>query len=239
MNDFKTISIKYNATKEQIEAEIGTEKITVPYIGRLDKIRQSNLENAVANISVHECGHAVVYMLLMNMAPLQLKSKIANSYAGGFTFPHDIHETKENLINKIKIYLAGGLAEELVFGEQKASVGRSHDREQATVLSADYIRRYGFDDEFHAVYSLDNYPYRMEMKVTDTDIEKMIARLVAETKELIMLNLDLLKDLSRILANKGSLDAAEVVVIAKKHGLNPMIKEEGYLHIYDYKSKLD
>jgi len=238
MHNHQKIDLKYNSSLKQIEAIIGNEKQNIPYQGRLDKIRQSAKENLVANISVHESGHAIVYILLFKIAPLQLKSKIASSYAGGFTFPHDIHETRENLINKIKIYLAGGVAEEMIFGEGNASVGRSHDREQVTMLAADYIRRYGFDDEFQAVYALDFYPYRMEMNATDVDIEKMIAKLVAETSELLVQHLDLLKEMSILLAQKGSLETDEILGIVKKYKLPIEAREEGYFHIFDYAQKL-
>jgi hypothetical protein len=236
--EVKNIELDYNEKNKSIDAFVGKEKVSIPYIGRIDKIRQSNQENVVANISVHESGHALVYMILLEMAPLQLKSKIASSYAGGFTFPHQIHDTKENIINKIKIYLAGGIAEELIFGKSKASIGRSHDREQATILATDYIRRYGFDDEFHAVYSIDAYAYKLESSVTDTDIEKMIAHLVAETKEILIQHLHLLKDLSSELMKTGSLEALEIVTIAKRNKINVLSKPEGYLHIFDYKNKL-
>jgi hypothetical protein len=234
----KTIKIDYNLERQVIEATIGKKTLTIPYIGRIDKIRQSNEDSVVANISVHECGHAIAYLLLTGIAPLQLKSKIASSYAGGFTFPHQIHETKENIVKKIKIYLAGGIAEEIVFGEQNASIGRSHDREQVTILATDYIRKYGFDDEFHAVYSIDIYPYKFDTSVTDTDIEKMIARLVAETKELLIQNIVLLKIMSKQLATKGSLEADEIAQIAKDYKLKINQKEEGYLHIFDYNKKM-
>ena len=238
MNNETKIEVDYDKKEQKIVAKLGEKIIEIPYIGTIDKIRQSNEEDTVANISVHECGHAVVYMALMGMAPLQLKSKIASSYAAGFTFPHQIHETKENIINKIKIYLAGGIAEEVVFGKQFASVGRWHDREQATVLAIDYVRKYGFDDEFQSVYNLDSYPYKMDLTVTDIDVEKMIARLVGETKEALSQHHDLLRDLSIELCLKGSMDGQEVAAVAKRHKLNVLVKEEGYLHITDYKNKL-
>lgn len=238
MSNAKKISIDYDIIGKKIIAIVGNKKVEIPYVGRIDKIRQSNEADAVANISVHECGHAIVYMLLMGMAPLQLKSKLASSYAAGFTFPHQIHETKENIINKIKIYLAGGLAEELIFGKNHASIGRSHDREQATALAIEFIRKYGFDDEFQAVYTLDAPPYAMDKKVTDMDVEKMITHLVSDTKELLNTNLALLKELANTLCIKGSMEAKEVAAIAKKHKVSVSVKEEGYLHIPGYMKKL-
>jgi Peptidase family M41/ATPase family associated with various cellular activities (AAA) len=238
MTDAKNVSIDYDFKAQNIVASVAQKQLKIPYVGRIDKIRQSNEEDAVANISVHECGHAVVYMALMGMAPLQLKSKIASSYAGGFTFPHQIHDTRENIVNKIKIYLAGGIAEELIFGKQDASVGRWLDREQATVLAIEYVRKYGFDDEFQSVYNMEHYPHRMDISVTDTDVEKMLARLVSETRDILNQHNALLRDLSIELCMKGSMEAQEVAAVAKRHQLNVLVKEEGYLHIAQYKKKL-
>jgi hypothetical protein len=237
MSGLNKIDIDYDFESKKIIALVGTKKVEIEYVGKIDKIRQSNEVDAVANISVHECGHAIVYMTLMGMAPLQLKSKVASSYAGGFTFPHQIHETKVNILNKIKIYLAGGLAEEIVFGKPFASIGRSHDREQATILAIDYIRKYGFDDEFQANYTLEG-AYILDRKVTDMDIEKMITHLVSDTKEILGLHRELLRDLSIELCIKGSLEAKELAQFARKYKLNAAVKEEGFLHIADYNKKL-
>jgi Peptidase family M41/ATPase family associated with various cellular activities (AAA)/C-terminal, D2-small domain, of ClpB protein len=228
-----TIDIAYDFDRAEIIAKIGAIAQHMPFTGRIDKIRESNLQDTIANISVHEAGHAVAYMVLFGLAPLQLKSRLASSYAGGFTFPHQIYETRDSLIKKLKIYLAGGIAEEVIFGKSLASIGRSHDREQATVLAIDYIRKYGFDEEFQAIYTLE-YGYSMDKSATDIDIEKMIARLVAETQELLTLHKSLLQALALKLAAAGSLDAPEVAAIGAEHGVEAAVKAEGYLQIASY-----
>ncbi len=233
----KNISIAYNPTKSCIECKIESKSIIVPFVGKMDKIRQSNIEDTVANISVHESGHAVVYMLLFGLAPLQLKSKIASSYAGGFTFPHTIHKTKENIIKEIKVLLAGGIAEEIVFGINNASIGRNNDRERVTSLAIDYVRRYGFDDEFHANYMLE-MTYSMDHKVTDVDVEKMISRLVAETNQLLGQHKSLLLEISKELTTNGSMESIEVANIGKKYGIKADTKSEDYLEIYSYSKDL-
>jgi hypothetical protein len=232
-----TIDIVYSEQQQRIVATIGKKKVEIPYVGRIDKIRQSNVEDVVANISVHECGHAIAYMVLFGMAPLQLKSKVASSYAGGFTFPHQIHETQDNIIKKVKIYLAGGIAEEIIFGKHNASIGRSHDRQEATTLVIDFVRKYGFDAEFQAHYGLE-YVYAMDKSITDVDVEKMITRLVGETKELLSQHLELLRILSIELRLKGSLEAKEVGAIAKAYKLPVQVKEEGFLQISEYEKML-
>jgi hypothetical protein len=229
----KYIDISYDFVKSQINAQIGYQLEEIPFVGRIDKIRESNLRETIVNISVHESGHAVAYMVLFGLAPLQLKSKLASSYAGGFTFPHQIYETKENLIRQIKIYLAGGLAEEIIFGDNLASVGRIHDREQATKIAIDYIRRYGFDAGFQANYTLE-YGHSMEMKATDLDVEKMVARMASATRELLSSHQSLLQELSWRLAATGSLAATEVAAIGIKYGVPVIVEAEGFLKIPTY-----
>lgn len=239
MNDETKIKVKYDEKTKEIVAKIGKKREErIAYVGRIDRIRESNIKDTVANISVHEAGHAVVYMVLTKMAPLQLKSKIASSYAGGFTFPHQIHETKENIIAKIKIFLAGGIAEEIIFGDNNASVGRNNDREQATTLALDYIRRYGFDERFQANYTLE-YGYKMQKNVTDKDTEKMLATLVKETQELLNDHKPLLMALSKALYKKGSMEAAEVAAIAQLFDVTAHIKSEGFLYINNYQAQLE
>ncbi len=189
MTDANLISISYDPQKSLLSASLtpavtpGGKKpgksakpgkprlIERPYVGRLDKVRDRNLADVVANVSVHEAGHAVAYAVLFGLAPLQLTAKVASSYASGFTFPHDVHETKNQLLSKIKVLLAGGLAEEVVFGDGNATTGRSADREQATSITLDFVRKYGFDREFQAHYGMEG-AWVMDKSVTDLECGK-------------------------------------------------------------------
>lgn len=236
-DDCYALSLDYDNTRQRIVATIGQRTMEIPFVGRMDKIRHGNLDNVVANVSVHEAGHAVAYVALFGLAPLQLKSKVASSYASGFTFPHEIYETKEHMVHKATVFLAGGIAEELVFGEANATVGRSNDREQATMLLMDYIRRYGFDERYQANYSLE-YGHAMDKFATDKDVENMMAGLVADTRVLLTTHRDFLLGLSRELHSRGSLEAKDVAAVAAGFGLTAEIREEGYLHLPDYRGKM-
>jgi Peptidase family M41/ATPase family associated with various cellular activities (AAA) len=228
------ILIDYDFEGKKIVAKVGKGKIVeIPYVGRVDKIRQANIDDVVANVSVHESGHAVVYGVLLGLAPLQLKSKVASNYVGGFTFPHQIHQTKQTMIDKIKIYLAGGLAEDLVFGEGNATIGRHNDRWEVSNLAMDYIRKYGFVEKYQAYYS-NNPTAPMDVFITDKAVEEMIQNLVVETRQILEANKPFLLDLSRQLHTAGSLKANEVAEIAKQYGLDLKIQEESHLHIANY-----
>ncbi len=233
LNQHNQIRIAYDFQQSEIVATIGELTQRIGFTGCIDQIRQRNLQDAVTNISVHEAGHAVAYMVLFGLAPLQLQSKLADSYAAGFTFPHQIHETRDTLVSKIKIYLAGGLAEEQIFGAGLASIGRNHDREQVTILATEYIRRYGFDSRFQANYAL-NDGYELNKFATDRPIETMISQLVEATKTLLKQHEPLLRTLALALAANGHLSATTAAAIAQQHQLTVQVREEGFLHIPNY-----
>lgn len=239
MGNLMHIAMDYDFEKKKIIARLaGKRIIELDYVGKIDQIRQDNSPDMVANIAVHESGHAIVYGILLGLAPLQLKSRVASRYAQGFSFPHLIHLSKENIISKIKVFLAGGIAEEIVFGEDKATISRSFDREEATSMIMEYIRKYGFDKNFQAYYAHSG-PYSMELSVTDWAIEKMIRDLAKETRELLERNQDFLIALSKELALKGSLKPLEVVLIANKFGHDFEVKEENYMHLAGYEELLN
>ncbi len=239
LGDAEEIALDYDEAREEIVATLADScEIRLPFVGRMDKIRDSVHTDMVLNVSVHEAGHALAYVVLFGLAPLQLKSRLANSYAEGFTFPHEIYLTRESMVQKIMVYLAGGLAEEILFGPGHATIGRSHDREQATRLAVDYIRGYGFDENFQASYLLEDGEYAMNRHVTDEAIETMIAGLVDKTRQILHQHQPFLLALTNTLAASGSLEAVEVADIAARFGLSAVVREEGYLHLPPYSAML-
>jgi Peptidase family M41 len=237
MHDCSEISMRYDATQHVLLSEVGGEVRRLPYSGRIDRIRDDALVDKVANVAVHEAGHALVYGLLFGLAPLQLTARVASTYVGGFTFPHQIYETSESLLHQVKVLLAGGLAEEIVFGAELASVGRNSDRERATEIIIDFVRRYGFDREFQANYMLD-LAYAMDRSVPEPDIEKMMTRLVAETKQLLSEHRALLTSLGGRLAAAGALNATDVAGVMAKHGVTAEVRPEGYQWLPAYQRQL-
>ncbi len=240
MNRRNEITVDYNFKVKRIEATFtdGSAKMLIPFVGRIDRVREDNLADAVANVSVHEAGHAVAYGVLFGLAPLQLKSKVASNYVGGFTFPHQIHNTKGSMTDRIKILLAGGLAEELVFGERNATTGRQHDRYEATSLAVDYIRKYGFEEQFQTFY-VEDQRLDINTEVTNAHIELLMQKLVAETRMLLAQHEPFLLDLSRRLQQEGNIKAKEVAQIALTHGLTLEIRPEEHQHIAGYDKLLN
>ncbi len=239
MNGKTKISIDYAPKSNKLTAKFDDKTgVDLKYIGRVDRIRQETQADSLANISVHEAGHAVVYGVLFGLSPLQLKSRVASSMVGGFTFPHQIHSTRQRILDKIKVYLAGGLAEELVFGEGNATTGRSSDRMEATFLAAEFVRNHGFLPQFQAVYSL-SPAAAMKVDVTDSAIEAMLQELAAETRALLDTHKDFLLDLSKQLRVGGDLNTKEVAAIAAKYGVMLKVMPEAHLAIPEYQNMLN
>lgn len=234
-----SIALRYDSSAKQIVAQVGEQEIKLAFEGRIDQIRASNQAAATANISVHEAGHAVLYMVLFKLVPMQLQSRIANSYAGGFTFPHQIYRTKQTMLDMIKIFLAGGLAEELIFGANEASIGRSQDREEASIIALDYMRRYGFDDGFQACYVMEDHAHRMKKEVTDAAVEQMIVAQVEVARSLLLKHEQLLVELAQKLSLTGKLEVQVIADIARAHGLEVSVQDENYLHVPAYDKQLD
>lgn len=233
------ISMDYATKSNKLTAKFDDSKgIELKYVGRVDRIRQETQADNLANISVHEAGHAVVYGVLFGLSPLQLKSRVASSMVGGFTFPHQIHSTRQRILDKIKVYLAGGLAEELIFGAANATTGRSSDRMEATFLAVEFVRNYGFLPQFQALYSLNpNAP--MKIDVTDGAVELMLQELAAETVALLETHKDFLLDLSKRLRTAGNLHTKEVAETAAKYGLTLKVMPEAHLAVPDYQNMLN
>ncbi len=234
MDNLMHVKMDYDTKKQELVASLaGIREIRLPYIGKIDQIRKDNTKAMVANISVHEAGHAIVYGLLFGLASLQLKSRVSTNYASGFNFPHQIQFTKESILQKVKVYLAGNIAEELIFGDQNLTIAGSFDNEDATCLVIDYLRKYGFDENFKAYYALGG-AYTMESSITDWFTEKMIRNLGDEVRNLLIDNKQFLISLAQQLADKGSLKPEEIAQIASQFGHTFEVQNENYFKIVAY-----
>ena len=114
--------------------------------------------------------------------------------------------------------------------------GRKIDEVQVQNHTRD-TRDCGFEHDFELDHPLLD-AYFMDKTVTDTDVEKMISRFCAETRELLGEHRELLRHLGIELSLKGSLEAPEIAAIGAKFKLPVLVKEEGLLHIFGYEEVL-
>lgn len=102
-------------------------------------------------VAYHEVGHAIVTALSKDTEPVQKITIVPRTMGAlGYTLQTPEEEkylqTKEELLAKIRTYMAGRAAEMLVF--DSATSGAANDIEQATNVATAMIARFGMSERF-------------------------------------------------------------------------------------------
>ncbi len=96
----------------------------------------------------HESGHAIVTHFLPHTDPVHRISIVSRGMALGYTLVppsrDQLHETKNQLLERITVMLGGRAAEELIFNE--ITTGAANDFDQATRLARLMVVEYGMSD---------------------------------------------------------------------------------------------
>lgn len=100
----------------------------------LSKLRETQKDDLQAITAVHESGHALLSVFLLNTLPDYVFSKTADANILGFvqTKPLGKFISKKQIISRIAVYLGGMAAEQIVFGEENKTTGSESDLEMAT-----------------------------------------------------------------------------------------------------------
>src|ERR671937_717225 len=118
-------------------------------------------------LAYHEAGHAVMSYLMGELMPLQKVSIVGRGEALGYAYYLPTEDryvrTKEELIDSMKITLAGRAAEHVVFG--RISTGAADDLEKVTDLARAMVFEYGMADVVTSrTMRADNYALSEETK---------------------------------------------------------------------------
>jgi cell division protease FtsH len=93
----------------------------------------------------HEAGHALVARMLPNADPVRKVSIVARGMMGGYTrvVPDEdrLFKTKAQFEDELAVYMAGHVAEDMVFEEQ--STGAANDIDRATGLARRMVTEFG------------------------------------------------------------------------------------------------
>src|SRR5215208_5962669 len=99
-------------------------------------------------LAYHEAGHALMSHLMGEIAPVQKVTIVSRGAALGYTLnlpTEDRYmESKEELIDMLKIALAGRAAEQVVFG--RVTNGAASDLEKATAIARSLVFEWGMAD---------------------------------------------------------------------------------------------
>lgn len=165
-----------------------------------------------------------MYALLKGTSPHETKSNAA-SYEGGYVLPSinehstDISALAE-LENDIQVFLAGKVAEIVVFGKEHQSDGCGSDIRNATRLASNIIRVYGMKDTIGRIDTEGEHTFWItSLAETDNKVEQILANAMERTKKLIIENKGMLAAITDKLIEGETITHAQ---------MNQMFIENGY-----------
>ncbi len=216
--------------RDEILQEDLMESVEVVIAGKEKKDRiMSDKEKKI--VAFHEVGHALAAALQKNAQPVQKITIIPRTMGSlGYTMQMPEEErylmSKDEIIAKIVVYLAGRSAEEIEFGS--VTTGASNDIEMATSLARNMISLYGMSDKFDmmALESVQN-KYLSGDKVAVVG-EKTIAELDAEVlaiikdchitaKNMLSENKAALEEIAMFLYERENISGEEFMEIFRKY----------------------
>ena len=167
-------------------------------------------------LAFHEGGHALMSHLLGDPQPVQKVTIISRGRALGYTLntPQEDRylQTKEELVDLLKVLLAGRAAEQVVFG--RITNGAANDLERATELARRMVFEFGMGSGVTSrTVRADNYALSEETKrVRDAEQAQLTDQAYAEAIRLVT-------------KHRASLDRIAHALLEKETLLRPELEE--------------
>ncbi len=189
----------------------------------------------------HEGGHTVLGMLLPHTDPVHKVTIIPRGRAGGYTLSlpteDKYYATKSEMLDELKVLLAGRVAEELVLKE--ISSGASNDLQRATQLAHQMVCTYGMSDKLGPVtygrgesqvflgrdYTRDKeYSEKVAAEI-DQEVRHIMNEAYDETKKLLSENIHKLHSLAAGLLEHETLERDQIEGYMEYATVVKLIKE--------------
>lgn len=216
--------------RDEVLQEDLMESVEVVIAGKEKKDRiMSDREKKI--VAFHEVGHALAAALQKNAQPVQKITIIPRTMGSlGYTMQMPEEErylmSKDEIIAKIVVYLAGRSAEEIEFGS--ITTGASNDIEMATNLARNMISIYGMSDKFDmmALESVQN-KYLSGDKVAivgestvaelDCEVLAIIKDCHQKAKTMLVENREALEEIAMFLYERENISGEEFMEIFRKY----------------------
>jgi len=224
-NKFNIIDIYWSYFDEKYIIKLKNDNdeymLEYPVLLKVENFRKSLADDIQAFIAVHESGHIITSILTTKICPKLALSRTANN-DGGFTeIEYPLFNTRELLINQIKILSAGHVAEKLIFGKDNLTSGSYSDIQKLTSIALKVIKEYGMND-YPIQYSSSDFRISDQyICLNDDNLDKRVQRLIREcvdiTTKLLTENMNLLLDMSNYLTENSRIGENEIKEIVKKY----------------------
>ncbi|MFZ5968187.1 MAG: ATP-dependent metallopeptidase FtsH/Yme1/Tma family protein [Bacillota bacterium] len=221
LNEAAILAAKENANHIRVEHVNKAFYTVIAGDEKKDRTNISVLDREIT--AYHEAGHALATKLLM---PENRVTKVtiipSTKGAGGFSMnipPDRLYRTKTEMLNNIRVALAGRAAEELIFGADHVTTGAANDIEKATNIALAMIKRFGMNERVGIVdYSV---LYKNSTAEPNQDIvtecKKLMDQLYMEVKLRLEDNRILLENITRLLLEKETLEEEDLNHTIQQH----------------------
>ena len=165
-------------------------------------------------VAIHETGH-----LFANEIYKVNKTKKISILPRGTTLGFVLHanededdkflNTREELLNRIRVSLAGRAAEEVFFGD--ITTGAHNDLEKANKIATSMVCDYAFVDELGlSIFDLKNINNLSSMNRIQAHIDKILLDCYNEVVTMIQFNKDKIRQFANILKEKEEMNIDEI-----------------------------
>jgi cell division protease FtsH len=182
-------------------------------------------EREKAITAYHEVGHALVARMLPNVDPVHKISIVARGMMGGYTrvLPGEDRYmwSKSQFKDNLAFALGGRAAEEIIFNE--ITTGASNDIERVTEMARQMVTRYGMSKKLgpmalgrkeelvflgREISEQRNYSDEIAYEI-DKEVRALVDEAYERAKEILTTYKDKLIEISELLIEKETLDAAD------------------------------
>lgn len=165
-------------------------------------------------VAVHETGH-----LLANEVYDLDKTKKISILPRGNTLGYVLHaneeqddkflQTERELLDRVKMVLAGRAAEDLIFGE--ITTGSSDDLQKANRIVKNMVYKYGFAESFGL--RIVDERVREDLSVANEIVNRVLKDCYAEVKMMLREHKDILISFSELLKDREEMNAEEIYAV--------------------------
>ncbi len=165
-------------------------------------------------LAYHEAGHALMAHLMGDLMPVQKVTIVGRGDALGLAYYLPTEDrylhTKEELLDVMKVALAGRAAEELVFG--RVTNGASNDLEKVTDIARRMVFEYGMSEVAQSrTMRADNYALSEETKrLRDSEQARLTDHAYEEALRLLAKHRVALDRLANALLDKETIEREEL-----------------------------
>jgi cell division protease FtsH len=172
-------------------------------------------------VAWHEAGHAIVSELLPTVDKVQKVSIVPRGKALGYTLnlPEEDRylKSREELIDYMKMLLAGRVAEQITFG--RVTTGAADDLKRVTAIARSMVYEYAMGTQIRAhQVPGDDYGVSEALRATrDEEVQAIAEEAYRGAHQLLIDHRDLLDEVAERLLDNEAVEREEIVEIMRLH----------------------